>query len=197
LQLDTGACRTSCPVGAISLVFGTAKRGIEHFRYYLPDFERRTSQVSSWQGEAGRAWVSSGNALVQGTEGHRRHCAPAGSGARAWLMVSDRWCRGPRVFAASLHSRWSPGTEVRLPWEQEVAGRLRVSIPRAPKTRHDPRRLKSRSSASLKITQNLQGKSCWSSGRTLNARPALPSGTGRRVGEHHSPRRVGFPDSHQ
>jgi ferredoxin len=60
-----GACRTSCPVNAVSLVFGTAKRGID-IPILTPEFETNVPGIFV-AGELGGMGLIR-NALVQGTE---------------------------------------------------------------------------------------------------------------------------------
>src|ERR1700761_1438293 len=119
-----GACRTSCPVGAISLVFGTAKRGID-IPVLSPDFETNVPGIFV-AGELGGMGLIR-NALVQGTEAveaiaHRRQRR---QGMIDVLIVGA----GPAGFAASL-TAMSLGLKY-VTLEQESLGGCVFQYPRA------------------------------------------------------------------
>src|SRR3954453_6141285 len=92
-----GACRTSCPVGAISLVFGTAKRGID-IPVLSPDFETNVPGIFV-AGELGGMGLIR-NALLQGTQAVE---AIAGRRQRRQGMIDVLIVgAGPAGFAGSL-----------------------------------------------------------------------------------------------
>jgi thioredoxin reductase (NADPH) len=119
-----GACRTSCPVGAISLVFGTAKRGID-IPVLSPDFETNVPGIFV-AGELGGMGLIR-NALVQGTEAieaiaHRRQ-------RRQGMVDVVIVGAGPAGFAASL-TAMSLGLKY-VTLEQESLGGCVFQYPRA------------------------------------------------------------------
>ena len=92
-----GACRTACPVNAISLVFGTAKRGVD-IPVLTPEFETNVPGIFV-AGELGGMGLIR-NALVQGTQAveaiaRRRERR---NGMADVLIVGA----GPAGFSASL-----------------------------------------------------------------------------------------------
>jgi thioredoxin reductase (NADPH) len=119
-----GACRTSCPVDAISLVFGTAKRGID-IPILTPEFETNVPGIFV-AGELGGMGLIR-NALVQGTEAveavarHRQRR----QGMIDVLIVGA----GPAGFAASL-TAMSLGLKY-VTLEQESLGGCVFQYPRA------------------------------------------------------------------
>jgi thioredoxin reductase (NADPH) len=119
-----GACRTSCPVNAISLVFGTAKRGID-IPILTPEFETNVPGIFV-AGELGGMGLIR-NALVQGTEAveaiaRRRQRR---QGMIDVLIVGA----GPAGFAASL-TAMSLGLKY-VTLEQESLGGCVFQYPRA------------------------------------------------------------------
>jgi thioredoxin reductase (NADPH) len=119
-----GACRTSCPVNAISLVFGTAKRGID-IPILTPEFETNVPGIFV-AGELGGMGLIR-NALVQGTEAveaiaRRRQRRP---GMVDIVIVGA----GPAGFAASL-TAMSLGLKY-VTLEQESLGGCVFQYPRA------------------------------------------------------------------
>jgi len=119
-----GACRTSCPVNAISLVFGTAKRGVD-IPVLSPEFETNVPGIFV-AGELGGMGLIR-NALVQGTEaveaiarGRQRR-----QGMADVLIVGA----GPAGFAASL-TAMSLGLKY-VTIEQESLGGCVFQYPRA------------------------------------------------------------------
>ena len=119
-----GACRTACPVGAISLVFGTAKRGID-IPVLTPEFETNVPGIFV-AGELGGMGLIR-NALVQGTEAiqaiaQRR---PRRQGMVDVVIVGA----GPAGFAASL-TAMSLGLKY-VTLEQESLGGCVFQYPRA------------------------------------------------------------------
>jgi thioredoxin reductase/ferredoxin len=119
-----GACRTACPVGAISLVFGTAKRGID-IPVLSPDFETNVPGIFV-AGELGGMGLIR-NALVQGTEAieaiaHRRQ-------RRQGMVDVVIVGAGPAGFAASL-TAMSLGLKY-VTVEQESLGGCVFQYPRA------------------------------------------------------------------
>jgi thioredoxin reductase (NADPH) len=119
-----GACRTSCPVGAISLVFGTAKRGID-IPVLTPEFETNVAGIYV-AGELGGMGLIR-NALVQGTEAVE---AIARRRQRRQGMVDVVIVgAGPAGFAASL-TAMSLGLKY-VTLEQESLGGCVFQYPRA------------------------------------------------------------------
>jgi thioredoxin reductase (NADPH) len=119
-----GACRTACPVNAISLVFGTAKRGID-IPVLTPEFETNVPGIFV-AGELGGMGLIR-NALVQGTEAveaiaRRRQRR---QGMIDVLIVGA----GPAGFAASL-TAMSLGLKY-VTLEQESLGGCVFQYPRA------------------------------------------------------------------
>jgi thioredoxin reductase/ferredoxin len=119
-----GACRTACPVNAISLVFGTAKRGVD-IPILTPQFETNVPGIFV-AGELGGMGLIR-NALVQGTEvveaiaRHRQRR----QGMADVLIVGA----GPAGFAASL-TAMSLGLKY-VTLEQESLGGCVFQYPRA------------------------------------------------------------------
>jgi thioredoxin reductase/ferredoxin len=119
-----GACRTSCPVGAISLVFGTAKRGID-IPVLTPEFETNVPGIYV-AGELGGMGLIR-NALVQGTEAVE---AIARRRQRRQGMIDVVIVgAGPAGFAASL-TAMSLGLKY-VTLEQESLGGCVFQYPRA------------------------------------------------------------------
>lgn len=119
-----GACRTSCPVNAISLVFGTAKRGID-IPILTPEFETNVPGIFV-AGELGGMGLIR-NALVQGTEAVE---AIARRRQRRQGMVDVVIVgAGPAGFAASL-TAMSLGLKY-VTLEQESLGGCVFQYPRA------------------------------------------------------------------
>jgi len=119
-----GACRTSCPVNAISLVFGTAKRGID-IPVLTPEFETNVPGIFV-AGELGGMGLIR-NALVQGTEAVE---AIARNRQRRQGMVDVVIVgAGPAGFAASL-TAMSLGLKY-VTLEQESLGGCVFQYPRA------------------------------------------------------------------
>lgn len=119
-----GACRTSCPVGAISLVFGTAKRGID-IPVLTPEFETNVPGIYV-AGELGGMGLIR-NALVQGTEAVE---AIARRRQRRQGMIDVAIVgAGPAGFAASL-TAMSLGLKY-VTLEQESLGGCVFQYPRA------------------------------------------------------------------
>jgi thioredoxin reductase/ferredoxin len=119
-----GACRTSCPVNAISLVFGTTKRGID-IPILTPEFETNVPGIFV-AGELGGMGLIR-NALVQGTEAVE---AIARSRQRRQGMVDIVIVgAGPAGFAASL-TAMSLGLKY-VTLEQESLGGCVFQYPRA------------------------------------------------------------------
>ena len=119
-----GACRTACPVAAITLVFGTAKRGID-IPVLTPEFETNVPGIFV-AGELGGMGLIR-NALVQGTEAVE---AIARRRQRRQGMVDVVIVgAGPAGFAASL-TAMSLGLEY-VTLEQESLGGCVFQYPRA------------------------------------------------------------------
>ncbi|HEV7447213.1 MAG TPA: NAD(P)-binding domain-containing protein [Steroidobacteraceae bacterium] len=119
-----GACRTSCPVNAISLVFGTAKRGID-IPILTPEFETNVPGIFV-AGELGGMGLIR-NALVQGTQAVE---AIARRRQRRQGMVDVLIVgAGPAGFAASL-TAMSLGLKY-VTLEQESLGGCVFQYPRA------------------------------------------------------------------
>jgi thioredoxin reductase/ferredoxin len=119
-----GACRTSCPVGAIELVFGTAQRGID-IPVLSPEFETNVPGVYV-AGELGGMGLIR-NALTQGTQAVRA----IGQRGRSRKGVIDVVIigAGPAGFAASLTAMSMGLTYVTI--EQESLGGCVFQYPRA------------------------------------------------------------------
>lgn len=119
-----GACRSACPVGAISLVFGTARRGID-IPVLTPEFETNVPGVFV-AGELGGMGLIR-NALVQGAEAVRAiaHRRQRRQGLVDVLIVGA----GPAGFAASL-TAMSLGLKY-VTLEQESLGGCVFQYPRA------------------------------------------------------------------
>jgi thioredoxin reductase/ferredoxin len=119
-----GACRTSCPVDAITLVFGTAKRGVD-IPILTPEFETNVHGVFV-AGELGGMGLIR-NALIQGREAveaisrHRQRR----QGMIDVLIVGA----GPAGFSASL-TAMSLGMKY-VTVEQESLGGCVFQYPRA------------------------------------------------------------------
>src|SRR5512136_1538399 len=93
-----GACRTACPVDAITLVFGTARRGIDLPRV-TPWFETNVPGVFI-AGELGGMGLIR-NAIEQGRQAVEQIAArrPRGKGDQLDVVIVGA---GPAGFAASL-----------------------------------------------------------------------------------------------
>ena len=119
-----GACRAACPVGAITLVFGTARRGID-IPVLTPEFETNVPGIFV-AGELGGMGLIR-NALVQGTEAveaiarHRQR--------RQGMVDVVIVGAGPAGFAASL-TAMSLGLKY-ITLEQESLGGCVFQYPRA------------------------------------------------------------------
>lgn len=97
-----GACRSACPADAITLVFGTARRGVD-IPLLTPDFETTVPGVFI-AGELGGMGLIR-NALTQGrqaVEAIRRRRPPARDAGQLDLLIVGA---GPAGFAASLTAR--------------------------------------------------------------------------------------------
>jgi len=93
-----GACRTACPVGAITLVFGTARRGVDLPRV-SPWFETNVPGIFV-AGELGGMGLIR-NAVEQGRQAVAQIVArrPRGRGGQLDLVIVGA---GPAGFSASL-----------------------------------------------------------------------------------------------
>jgi thioredoxin reductase/ferredoxin len=118
-----GACRTACPVGAISLVFGTATRGID-LPVLQPNFESNVRGIFI-AGELGGMGLIR-NALTQGREAieYIARSRPRVPGRLDVLIVGA----GPAGFAAALTAK-SMGLRY-LVVEQESLGGCVFQYPR-------------------------------------------------------------------
>jgi len=119
-----GACRAACPVDAITLVFGTAKRGVDLPRV-SPWFETNVPGVFV-AGELGGMGLIR-NAVEQGRQALEQIAArrPRGKGAQLDVLIVGA---GPAGFAASLAA-----TEKKLRFatvEQESLGGCVFQYPR-------------------------------------------------------------------
>jgi len=120
-----GACRTACPVGAITLVFGTEKRGID-IPVLTPHFETNVPGIFV-AGELGgmgliRNALEQGKQVVEMIEKHR----PRGGTDLLDLVIVGA---GPAGFAASLSALSKHLRFVTL--EQESLGGCVFQYPRA------------------------------------------------------------------
>jgi thioredoxin reductase (NADPH) len=121
-----GACRTACPVEAISLVFGTEKRGVE-IPLLSPRFETSVPGIFV-AGELGGMGLIR-NALEQGRQAVEAiHESRAGRGDRAGLLDLVVVGAGPAGFAASLTAMSKRMRFVTL--EQESLGGCVFQYPR-------------------------------------------------------------------
>jgi thioredoxin reductase/NAD-dependent dihydropyrimidine dehydrogenase PreA subunit len=95
-----GACKVVCPVGAITLVFGTERRGID-IPLVSPDFESNVPGIFI-AGELGGMGLIR-NALEQGRQACESIIAkrPRGKGDQLDLVIVGS---GPAGFAASLNA---------------------------------------------------------------------------------------------
>jgi thioredoxin reductase/Fe-S-cluster-containing hydrogenase component 2 len=95
-----GACKVACPTGAISLVFGTATRGID-IPQLTPNFETNVKGIYI-SGELGGMGLIR-NALTQGLQAveHIAKTRPRGKGQLDLLIVGA----GPAGFAAALQAK--------------------------------------------------------------------------------------------
>lgn len=119
-----GACRSSCPVGAIKLVFGTASRGVD-IPVLTPEFETNVPGIFV-AGELGGMGLIR-NALVQGTQAVE---AIARRRQRRKDMLDILIVgAGPAGFAASLTAMSLGLRYVTL--EQESLGGCVFQYPRA------------------------------------------------------------------
>jgi len=119
-----GACKVVCPVNAISLVFGTERRGVE-IPLLSPEFETNVSGIFV-AGELGGMGLIR-NALEQGRQAveaiHRRR---RGAPGELDLVIVGA---GPAGFAASLAAMSRKMRFVTL--EQEMLGGCVFQYPRA------------------------------------------------------------------
>jgi thioredoxin reductase (NADPH) len=119
-----GACRTACPVDAITLVFGSARRGVD-IPVLSPEFETSVPGIFI-AGELGGMGLIR-NALMQGRQAvdaiHRRR--RSARGALDLLIVGA----GPAGFAASLTA--SSHRMKFLTIEQDSLGGCVFQYPRA------------------------------------------------------------------
>lgn len=119
-----GACRNACPVDAITLVFGTARRGVD-IPHVGPDFQTNVPGIYI-AGELGGMGLIR-NAIEQGRQAlaniARHH--PRGSGTMLDVLIIGA---GPAGFSASLAAK-----EKGLRWvtvEQETLGGTVAHYPR-------------------------------------------------------------------
>ncbi len=93
-----GACKASCPTGAISLVFGTEKRGVD-IPHVGPDFQTNVPGMYI-AGELGGMGLI-GNAIEQGRQAVEsiRACNSSAGSERLDLVIIGA---GPAGFSASL-----------------------------------------------------------------------------------------------
>lgn len=121
-----GACRAACPVDAITLVFGSARRGVD-IPLLSPEFETTVPGVFV-AGELGGMGLIR-NALTQGrqaVEAIRRHRPRGRDAGQLDLLIVGA---GPAGFAASLTAR-AHGLEFRTV-EQDSLGGCVFQYPRA------------------------------------------------------------------
>ncbi len=119
-----GACERACPVGAISLVFGTAKRGVD-IPVVKPNFETTVPGIFI-AGELGGMGLIR-NAIEQGRQaiaGVRRHPGIGRGNVLDVVIVGA----GPAGFAASLAAKEAGLRFVTL--EQERLGGTVAHFPR-------------------------------------------------------------------
>ncbi|MBI5344518.1 MAG: NAD(P)-binding domain-containing protein [Deltaproteobacteria bacterium] len=98
-----GACAAACPVGAITLVFGTAKRGVE-IPYVTPDFETNIKGVFI-VGELGGMGLIK-NAVTQGTQAVDHIACQLKEGPHKGADLTDILVvgAGPAGIGASLNA---------------------------------------------------------------------------------------------
>ena len=119
-----GACERACPVGAISLVFGTAKRGVD-IPIVKPNFETTVPGIFI-AGELGGMGLIR-NAIEQGRQaiaGIRRHPGIGRGNVLDVVIVGA----GPAGFAASLAAKAAGLRSVTI--EQEALGGTVAHFPR-------------------------------------------------------------------
>ena len=122
-----GACRAACPVGAISLVFGTEKRGVD-IPHVKPTFETNVPGIYI-AGELGGMGLIR-NAIEQGRQAMasvEASISKTGGGPRELLDVVIVGA-GPAGFSASLAAKKSGLRAVTL--EQEALGGTVAHYPR-------------------------------------------------------------------
>jgi thioredoxin reductase (NADPH) len=119
-----GACRTACPVGAITLVFGSERRGVD-IPVVSPNFESSVPGVFI-AGELGGMGLIR-NALEQGRQAVEAIAARRGGGRAGTLDVVIVGA-GPAGFAATLTAK-SKGMRY-LTLEQESLGGAVFQYPR-------------------------------------------------------------------
>ena len=121
-----GACRAACPYDAISLVFGTATRGLE-IPHVDPEFQSNVPGVFI-AGELGGMGLI-GNAIEQGRQAieaiARRKASIAGAAAMLDVVVVGA---GPAGLAASLGAKAKGLKSVTL--EQDTLGGTIAHFPR-------------------------------------------------------------------
>ncbi|MBI5637622.1 MAG: NAD(P)-binding domain-containing protein [Nitrospinae bacterium] len=125
-----GACARACPVGAIELVFGTEKRGVD-IPQVMPNFESNMEHIFI-AGELGGMGLIR-NAMTQGMEsvGYIEEDLKAGHfpkepGVYDLLIVGA----GPAGLAASLTAKSKNLNYILLDQEEEFGGAI-LSYPRA------------------------------------------------------------------
>ena len=119
-----GACKSACPTGAITLVFGTAARGID-IPQLSPNFETNVKGIYI-SGELGGMGLIR-NALTQGLQAveHIAKHRPRTAGQLDLLIVGA----GPAGFAAALQAK-ALGLSYRV-LEQDSLGGCVFKYPRA------------------------------------------------------------------
>lgn len=119
-----GACKTVCPVGAITLVFGTARRGVD-IPLVKPDFETNIPGIFI-AGELGGMGLIR-NAVEQGKQAMDSIRKVVGEGHKNELDLVIVGA-GPAGFAATLSAKESGMQSVTI--EQEELGGTVAHFPR-------------------------------------------------------------------
>jgi thioredoxin reductase/ferredoxin len=122
-----GACKTACPVDAITLVFGTEKRGVD-IPHVSPDFETNVPGVFI-AGELGGMGLIR-NAIEQGRQAMASVVTSLGDakGGRGSMLDVAIVGAGPAGFSASLAAKKNGLKAVTL--EQETLGGTVAHYPR-------------------------------------------------------------------
>ncbi len=206
-----GACKTVCPTEAITLVFGSERRGVE-IPVLSPKFETNVPGIFI-AGELGGMGLIR-NALEQGRQAVEAiHGARKSSGAQLDLVIVGA---GPAGFAASLTALSGRMRFVTL--EQESLGGCVFQYPRGKLVMTSPAQLPIVGSINLRHTSKEQLLEFWreaerKSGVKINYRERVeriePEGNGFKVystkgcysarsvllaiGRRGSPRKLGVP----
>jgi len=166
-----GACRTACPVDAITLVFGSARRGVD-IPVVSPQFESTVPGVFI-AGELGGMGLIR-NAIVQGCEAvDAIHARRRRSNGLLDLVIVGA---GPAGFAASLTAKQREMRFVTL--EQDSLGGCVFQYPRAKIVMTQPIQLPLAGTMHMRATRKEDLLDFW---RDVERRVPLPMRYGERV----------------